>query len=86
MANFHLNIMHLLVYFTQTLAFRYSKLSFYSPSFMSLHSSSDGNAPYEDFHEKYISFKHDSFRIRSVSFEEPKDENVKVNTEDMKEW
>ncbi|KAI8439309.1 hypothetical protein MSG28_013140 [Choristoneura fumiferana] len=33
-------------------------------------SSSDGNAPYEDFHEKYISYKHDSFRIRSVSFEE----------------
>ncbi|CAG9564810.1 unnamed protein product [Danaus chrysippus] len=33
-------------------------------------SSSDGNAPYEDFHEKYISYKHEPFRIRSVSFEE----------------
>lgn len=36
----------------------------------SLRSSSDGNAPYEDFHEKYISYKHEPFRIRSVSFEE----------------
>ncbi|KAL4709056.1 hypothetical protein ACJJTC_005917 [Scirpophaga incertulas] len=34
-------------------------------------SSSDGNAPYEDFHEKYISYKHEPFRNRSVSFEEP---------------
>ncbi|XP_049706947.2 titin homolog isoform X2 [Helicoverpa armigera] len=33
-------------------------------------SSSDGNAPYEDFHEKYISYKHEPFRNRSVSFEE----------------
>ncbi|CAK1555851.1 unnamed protein product [Leptosia nina] len=33
-------------------------------------SSSEGNAPYEDFHEKYISYKHESFRIRSVSFED----------------
>lgn len=40
---------------------------------LSLHSSSDGNVPYEDFHERYISFKHDSFRIRSVSYEEPND-------------
>lgn len=39
----------------------------------SLHSSSDGNAPYEDFHEKYISYKHEPFRIRSVSFEEQTD-------------
>ncbi|KPJ16021.1 Regulator of G-protein signaling 12 [Papilio machaon] len=36
-------------------------------------SSSDGNAPYEDFHEKYISYKHEPFRIRSVSFEEQTD-------------
>lgn len=35
-----------------------------------LHSSSDGNAPYEDFHEKYIIYKHEPFRNRSVSFEE----------------
>ncbi|XP_063829230.1 uncharacterized protein LOC135078632 [Ostrinia nubilalis] len=34
-------------------------------------SSSDGNGPYEDFHEKYISYKHEPFRNRSVSFEEP---------------
>nr|XP_037874468.1 uncharacterized protein LOC101741769 isoform X3 [Bombyx mori] len=33
-------------------------------------SSSDGNAPYEDFHEKYISYKHEPFRNRSVSFED----------------
>ncbi|XP_053611139.1 serine-rich adhesin for platelets isoform X3 [Plodia interpunctella] len=33
-------------------------------------SSSDGNAPYEDFHEKYISYKHEPFRNRSVSFEQ----------------
>ncbi|XP_045500455.1 uncharacterized protein LOC123697926 [Colias croceus] len=33
-------------------------------------SSSESNAPYEDFHEKYISYKHESFRIRSVSFED----------------
>lgn len=39
-------------------------------SINSLRSSSDGNAPYEDFHEKYISYKHEPFRIRSVSFEE----------------
>lgn len=37
---------------------------------ISFHSSSDGNAPYEDFHEKYISYKHEPFRNRSVSFEE----------------
>lgn len=35
-----------------------------------LHSSSDGNPPYGDFHEKYISYKHETFRNRSVSFEE----------------
>ncbi|XP_050665909.1 uncharacterized protein LOC126966076 [Leptidea sinapis] len=33
-------------------------------------SSSESNAPYEDFHEKYISYKHESFRIRSISFED----------------
>ncbi|XP_026495851.1 uncharacterized protein LOC113400488 [Vanessa tameamea] len=40
-------------------------------------SSSDGNAPYEDFHEKYISYKHEPFRIRSVSFEEKPERVVK---------
>ncbi|XP_031764665.2 uncharacterized protein LOC116412897 isoform X2 [Galleria mellonella] len=49
-------------------------------------SSSDGNAPYEDFHEKYISYKHEPFRNRSVSFEErteivnKKDENPENST------
>lgn len=38
--------------------------------FVFLHSSSDGNPPYGDFHEKYISYKHETFRKRSVSFEE----------------
>ncbi|CAF4930089.1 unnamed protein product [Pieris macdunnoughi] len=42
-------------------------------------SSSEGNAPYEDFHEKYISYKHDSFRIRSVSFE---DKTESIDRED----
>lgn len=43
---------------------------------ISFHSSSDGNA-YEDFHEKYISYKHEPFRNRSVSFEEPTEIIVK---------
>lgn len=46
-------------------------LFIHAHSYNSLHSSSDGNAPYEDFHEKYISYKHEPFRNRSVSFEEP---------------
>ncbi|CAH2043452.1 unnamed protein product, partial [Iphiclides podalirius] len=41
-------------------------------------SSSDGNAPYEDFHEKYISYKHEPFRIRSVSFEEQTDTKEEI--------
>ncbi|GBP52257.1 hypothetical protein EVAR_83118_1 [Eumeta japonica] len=47
-------------------------------------SSSDGNAPYEDFHEKYISYKHDSFSIRSVSFEE-QSESDKIKLGDVPE-
>lgn len=51
----------------------------------SLHSSSDGNAPYEDFHEKYISYKHDSFRIQGVSLEEPLDVDSTDNNDDVAE-
>ncbi|CAB3233975.1 unnamed protein product [Arctia plantaginis] len=45
-------------------------------------SSSDGNA-YEDFHEKYISYKHEPFRNRSVSFEEPTE--IIVNKDEILE-
>lgn len=54
-------------------------LSFFTSfTSISLHSSSDGNIPYEDFHEKYISYKHEIFRIRSVSFEDQTDTEQKA--------
>lgn len=49
--------------------------------FVFLHSSSDGNPPYGDFHEKYISYKHETFRNRSVSFEEKR--KVELNAQDI---
>ncbi|XP_049875960.1 uncharacterized protein LOC126373752 isoform X3 [Pectinophora gossypiella] len=48
-------------------------------------SSSDGNGPYEDFHEKYINFKHEPFRIRSVSFEEQSESETKEDDAPDKE-